>query len=275
MSKSGGEPSPLPLVFGINSTDSPKVVAQKILPILDVLENDLAVKLRRPVRVTFKVFRTYEESIQAFVDGAVDFGRLGPASYLLAKQQNPSIQLLAMENKSGKKRFEGLIVVRKDSPLQNLSDLKAKSFAFGSRVSTIGRYLAQLELMRAGICSKDLKNFDYLDRHDNVFTGVAMGRYDAGSLKESTFHKRNEKSDDLRILYRFENVTKPWLVRGGLDEEIYTALRSVMLDMKEQDAFKVLKINGFFQTNHQEYQVIEEAMLRADQFDHCPSDLAQ
>ncbi|MBF0448921.1 MAG: PhnD/SsuA/transferrin family substrate-binding protein [Magnetococcales bacterium] len=267
--KSYSEPAPLTLVFGINSTDSPKVIAQKIFPILDVLESDLERRLLRPVKIKFKVFRTYEESIKAFVDGAVDFGRLCPASYVLAKQQNPLIQLLAMENKNGQKRFNGLIIVRKDSSFQNLSDLKATNFAFGNRVSTIGRYLAQLELMKAGVCSKNLKKFDYLHRHDNVFTGVATGRYDAGSLKESTFHKRNEKNKDLRILYSFHNVTKPWLVRGGLDENIYHTLRLAMLDLKDQEAFKKLNIKGFFPSSHQEYKIIEEAMLNTDQFDNC------
>ena len=177
--------------FGINSTDSPKVIAQKILPILRAVESDLEERLKHPVTISFMVFRTYTESIKGFVDGVIDFGRLGPASYIIAKQQNPGIRLLAMENRKGKNRFNGLIVVKQESPLQTLSDLKGQKFAFGNKVSTIGRYLSQLELTNAGICAKDLAEFAYLRRHDNVFTAVATGRYDAGALKESTFYKRN------------------------------------------------------------------------------------
>ena len=129
-----GDHTPLTIKFGINSTDSPKVVAQKILPILAVLEKDLKKRLKRAVKITFKVFRTYDDSIKAFVDGSVDFGRLGPASYVLAKKQAPGINLLAMENRKGKKRFNGLIIVKKDSPLQALSDLKGQRFAFGNKI---------------------------------------------------------------------------------------------------------------------------------------------
>lgn len=128
-----------------------------------------------------------------------------------------------------------------------------------------------MELLNAGICSKDLASFDYLRRHDNVFTSVATGRYDAGSLKESTFHKRNNKNGDLRVLHSFHNVTKPWLTRAGFDEDIFKILRSVMLELENQKEFKTLKIRGFFPTSHKEYMMVEEAMSRVSEFDNCGS----
>jgi phosphonate transport system substrate-binding protein len=118
-----GGPPTLVLQFGINSTDSPKVVAQKILPILKVIEEELEKQINRSVQIKFKVFRTYDESIQAFVDSKVDFGRLGPSSYIIAKRKNPKIRLLAMENKKGKRTFNGLIIIRKNSPIKILSEL--------------------------------------------------------------------------------------------------------------------------------------------------------
>jgi|SaaInl7_135m_RNA_FD_contig_41_1362973_length_1315_multi_4_in_0_out_0_1 phosphonate transport system substrate-binding protein len=150
-----GPSKTISLKYGINSTDSPVVIAKKILPILKVLEGDLKKRLGQKVEIDFKVFRTYDNSVRAFVKGGVDFGRLGPASYVIAKRQNKNIRLLAMENRKGKKRFNGLIVVRKDSPLDKLSDLQGKNFAFGNKLSTIGRYLAQRELIKSGcLCQK-------------------------------------------------------------------------------------------------------------------------
>ncbi|MBF0453990.1 MAG: PhnD/SsuA/transferrin family substrate-binding protein [Magnetococcales bacterium] len=262
-------PSPLELQFGINSTDSPQVIAQKILPVLQVIEEGLEGRLQQPVKIHFKVFRTYHESIEAFVQGEIDFGRLGPSSYVLAKRKNPAIRLLAMENRKGKKSFQGLIVVRKERAMKGLSDLKGKRFAFGNKVSTIGRYLSQRELAKVGICAAHLAEHDYLQRHDNVFTAVASGRFDAGALKESTFYKRNKNNSPLKILHSFPNVTKPWLARAGLDEVVFNGLQSVILGLKAQVAFKKLKIEGFFPASQEDYLPIREAMLQVDRFESC------
>jgi phosphonate transport system substrate-binding protein len=123
-----------------------------------------------------------------------------------------------------------------------------------------------------GVCAKNLGKFAYLRRHDNVFNAVANGWFDAGALKESTFNKRNKKDPkELRILHSFPNTTKPWLVRSGLDDRIYNALKSALLEMNDQSAFKKLKIKGFFSAQHEEYKIIEEAIFKVDEFSKCGS----
>ena len=97
-----------------------------------------------------------------------------------------------------------------DSKFETLKDLKGASFAFGNINSTIGRYLAQSELLKEGIDNNALSKSEYLGCHDKVFKAVELGDFDAGSLKESTFKKLN-KDNQLRVLHRFENVTKPWV----------------------------------------------------------------
>lgn len=174
-----------------------------------------------------------------------------------------------MDNRKGKKTFNGLIIVNKKSPFQTLADLKGKKFAFGDEFSTIGRYLAQLELSKAGICAKDFAKFDYTGRHDNVFNGVNLGRYDAGALKESTFNKRNKKRGKLRVLHSFVNVTKPWLATEKMDDKIFAELKATLLALKEGPSLKELKIKGFFPATPADYDVIEEAMDKTVLFDTC------
>jgi len=106
-----------------------------------------------------------------------------------------------MEKQDGGKRFEGYIVVRRDSPIRTLADLKGKSFAFGDRNSTIGRFLSQELLQEAGVLERDFApdGIQYLGRHDIVFRAVEIGDFDAGALKSSTFDKMNKRGQ-LRIL---------------------------------------------------------------------------
>ncbi len=262
--------TPITIKFGINSTDSPTVVGQKFIPVVKHIEGEMAKLLKQPVKIEFKIFRNYEGPIKSITKGTSDFVRLGPASYIHAKRKNPNIKLIVMGNRKGKRTFNGLIIVPTESKIKTLAELKGKRFAFGDEISTIGRYLSQIELFKAGICAKDLAGYEYLGRHDNVYSAVALSKFDAGALKESTFNKRNKKSKKAKVLFSFPNVTKPWIAREGLDDRIYKALQTAFLTMKDKKALKKLKANGFFTTSHEMYKPIEEAMDRVDDFKNCP-----
>jgi phosphonate transport system substrate-binding protein len=210
---------PVELAFGVYSSDKATVMYKMFIPIVRHLQESAEDKLDCPVDIFIKIFRSYDEGIDALIKGDVDFVRFGPSSYILAKAKNPNISLLAMESKKGKKRFQGMIFVAKDSPIKNLKDVKGTCFAFGDHNSTIGRYLAQAELVKAGIYAHELKEHAYLGRHDKVVKAVLLGDYEVGSAKESTFNKYNKKSE-LRVIQPFDNVTKPWIAREGLDAEL-------------------------------------------------------
>lgn len=175
--------------FGIYTSDKPTVMYKKFKPILGYLQDQMGVD-QLEVDLKFKVYSSYSDCIDAIVKGKCDFVRFGPSSYILAKERNKDIRLLVMEHKKGEKRFKGIFITAKDSPIQSISELKGKSFAFGNENSTIGRYLSQAELVKSGIFSSDLKSFNYLGRHDKVALAVAVGNYDAGVVKENTFKKR-------------------------------------------------------------------------------------
>ena len=254
------------LVFGVYVSDKPTEMVRKFRPVLDALEASMSGELGEPVHIRMRVAGDYDTGIADLVTGAVDFARFGPASYVLAKQRNPELRILAVESESGTKVFYGIICVAEESPIRTLEDLRGRSFAFGSQRSTIGRYLSQNLLSRHGITAKDLAAYDYLGRHDRVGTAVARGRFDAGALKEGTFKKLVAKGAPIRAIASFPNVTKPWIARGGLAPEIFAALRAALLRMRDPTALKALKKDGFLEGRDDDYAVIRRAMASSDRF---------
>lgn len=254
------------LNFGVYTSDKPSVMVLKFRPVLNALTKSLEEKLGQPVKIRLQVSSGYAKGVEDLANGRVDFSRFGPASYIRAKKLNPGVQILAIESKSGQKIFNGVICVRTDSTIQSISDLKGKRFAFGNRQSTIGRYLSQNYLYERGIRAKDLGAFDYLGRHDKVGAAVASGKYDAGALKESTFNKLVKKGAPLRSIASFPNVTKPWIARKGLPENIFVALRESLLSLDDPAALKALKKNGFLAGNDGDYTVIRKAINKNSLF---------
>lgn len=249
------------LSFGVYASDKPSAMVRQFRPVLNVLEDRMTKLVGEPVEIRLQVAKTYEQGIDDLVLGKVDFARFGPASYIEAKDADAGVTILAVESKDGTKVFNGVIAVAKDSSAQSIEDLRGKSFAFGDQRSTIGRYLSQLYLLRHGIHAADLKHFDYLGRHDKVGYAVGSGQFDAGALKESTFNKLVDKGVPIRVIGRFPNVTKPWIARSGLDENVRKALQTALFQIKDEEALKALTKDGFLEGDDRDYAFIREAIL--------------
>jgi phosphonate transport system substrate-binding protein len=258
------------LTLGVYSWKKPTEVVRDFAPATAELTRLLTAEVGKPVVVTLRVFKTYDECLDKFVAGDVDFVRFGPASYVLAKQRNPKVQLLAAEQEDGKKRCKGVIAVRRDSPVRSLADLKGRKFAFGDENSTIGRYLSQAQLVKAGVHADDLADHNYLERHDKVFKAVEIGDYDAGAMHEATFEDLNEKGQ-LREILRFDNVGKPWVARAGLDQRQVAALRKALLGMTAEAPLQALKVHGFLPATDEDFVLVRDGMKLAERFVRTPT----
>lgn len=254
------------LVFGTYAADKPTATVRKYSAFLDFLARGVSEELNEPVSIRIKVARSYVEGIDDLAKGRVSFSRFGPASYVTVMKENPEIKIIAMESKGGGKRFNGVIVVHKDSAHQELADLTGQSFAFGDELSTIGRYLAQAHLLEAGISSAKLSHHEYLGRHDLVGQAVGAGRFQAGALKESTFKDLVKKEVPIRSLFVFENITKPWLAHPDIPPRVIEAMRNVMLAAENEATVQKIAKNGFLVGSDEDYQLVREAMESSQNF---------
>lgn len=253
--------------FGIYTSDKPSDMYKKFKSVINYLEKDLKTK-GIEAKISLKIYPTYDAAIEGLAKGEYDFARFGPASYILAKKMNENIKLLVMEINKGKKVFNGVFITHNNSGIKKLTDLEGKTFAFGSDKSTIGRYLSQSDLLKHGIGSSELKSFKYLGRHDKVALAVLNKDFDAGVVKEKTYKKYKNKYENksLLIIKTFENVTKPWVVKENMPENIYLALKSSMLELEDKKVLKVFKGDGFVETSDKEYNFVREGMNLSKRF---------
>ncbi|MDM8522265.1 phosphate/phosphite/phosphonate ABC transporter substrate-binding protein [Desulfococcaceae bacterium HSG8] len=256
------------ITFGCYTSDKPTTMYGKFNLIMDYLQKQLGSEgINADIKI--KIYPSYMKAIDALVKGDCDFVRFGPASYILAKSRNKNIRLLGMEHKNGEKTFKGIFITAKDSPVTSIKELKNRTFAFGSENSTVGRYLSQAELTKAGIRAGDLKSYKYLGRHDKVALAVAAGNYDAGVVKENTYKKYAE-SKGLRKIGEFLNVTKPWVVRENFDDKLFSALKKALLKLEDKNVLKSLKQHGFLSATDDDYAFVREGMRLSIEFGELP-----
>lgn len=243
------------LKFCLYTSDKPSDMIKMFKPITTYLENEINKE------VNIKIYPDYDVAIKAIANNDCDFARTGPASYILANDINSAIKVIAMEHKKGETFFNGVFIVPSNSTITKLTDFKNKSFAFGNDQSTIGRYLAQEQFVNAGIYAKDLKSYKYLGRHDIVANAVALGKYDGGVVKESTFKKFENKG--IKKIATFKNVTKPWVASESLSKEDFLSLKNALLKLKDKDTLKNLKIDGFLPSFDTEYDFVRDGMKKS------------
>lgn len=254
-----------PLLFGVYTHTRSTEMHKRMGPMQVYLQDALATHGIK-ANIQLKIFPSYNEAIEALAQGEVDFVRYGPASYVLAKERNPHIQLLAIESNQGSKMLKGVISVPKDSKIQSIQDLRGKRFAFGNRRSSTGRYMSQSALLHAGISAGELADYEYLGRHDKVAFAVAAGNYDAGVTNENTFNKY-AVSKGLRKILEFPSINRPWVARADLEQRIFGALQNALLELKDPQVLKTIKRSGLIPTEDKDYDQIRKAIAEAGNFD--------
>ena len=102
---------------------------------------------------------------------------------------------------------EGLIVVgKRDSPFQKLSDLKGKKVAHTAPSSNSGHMAPVALFPNEGLTPGKDYNILFSGKHDQSILGVSSGDYESAAVAPYVFHRMptcgHIKKDDFRLFYR-------------------------------------------------------------------------
>jgi hypothetical protein len=97
------------IVFGAYSSDRPSEMVAQIHPTLDAISKKMSEMHDEKVTFHMQFVPEYKKGVDLLVTRKFDIMRLGPASYVMAKKRAPEISILAMENKRGRKSYNGAI----------------------------------------------------------------------------------------------------------------------------------------------------------------------
>lgn len=180
--------------FGIVPQQSAKKLAQLWTPVLQHLSEVSGVEVKF---VTAKDIPTFEKRLAA---GEYDFAYMNPYHFTVFNEQ-PGYEAMAHQSE---KRIKGIVVVRKDSKVQDLTALDEQRIAFPSPAAFAATILPTANLAKMGI-DIDAK---YVSSHDSVYMAVSRGLLPAGGGIVRTFNKTDPAvRDTLRILWTSAGYT--------------------------------------------------------------------
>lgn len=210
--------------FGVIPRYNPLVMYKRYQPIMDYLTAET------PYRFELKISKDYPEAVRFLQEGVTQISSLGDVTFAEASLAYRAIPVLKPLNKNGIPFYRSAIIVRADSPLKNIKQLRGKSVAFGSSHSTSGNLIPRYLLWNNGVRIQDLKNWTNLQHHDAVAKAILKGQYDAGAVKDVVAEKY--RTHGLRILAWSDPIPAvPLVVRVDTPPAVVTALTQALLKL--------------------------------------------
>lgn len=212
------------ITFGVIPRFNPHVMYEYYQPLMDYLTR------KTPYNFQLRVGRTYMETIENLGKGGTDVAYLGGTTFALARHRFKTRALVKPRNPEGKSTYRSCIVVREDSPIKTLRDLKGKSLALGAKRSTTGSLIPSYLLVEAGIPMNALKELKHFPHHEYVAKAVLKGTCDAGAVKDVVAWKYSGKG--LRVIAASEELPNAPIAAGpSLPKEAEEALVRTLLEI--------------------------------------------
>lgn len=220
--------------LGVAPQQKPSVIHENWSPIIKAVSEGTGVALNL---LPSPDIPTFEQQVQK---QEYDFIYINP--YMFVQFAEPA-GYNAFANAKGKK-VKGILVVQKDSPLRNRSDLADKVVSFPK-----GAFAADL-LLRAGLKQEAIAvKPEYSRTHDQGFVEVLRGKYVACGGVMQTFNACSpEIKDSLRILWTSPGYTPHALAASGkvpaaTVEKIQQTMLAMSNDPNRVKLFKALEMD--------------------------------
>ena len=168
-------------------------------------------------KINFIKVTDYNAAVEAMRAGRADIAWYGGKTYIKAVEL-ANAEAFAAGVRPGEKDagYYTYFVVKKDSKIKKLSDIKGKILSLNSIGSTSGDLIPQVELAKINLFitnKNDFKNIYYAGSHDACLLAVLNNQADVCGMSSRNFEARladnTLKKNQVKIIHKSERVPPP------------------------------------------------------------------
>jgi len=245
-------------IFGVHPLHNPQQLQAVYGPLIDFLNAHIK-------EITFRLeasrnYAAYEEKLYA---GKFQFAL--PNSYQTILAEDRGYQIFGKMGDD--ENFKGIILTRKDSPIQKISDLKGQAISYPAPTALAATMLPQHFLLSQGLdINRDIQNH-YVGSQESSIMNVYLKKVAAGAtwpLPWKTFQKdRPDFAKELQV--KWETSTLPnngLVVHTTVPTPILTQVSQLLFELHKhsqgQEILARMPLSKFEKADHQTYQVVRD-----------------
>jgi phosphonate transport system substrate-binding protein len=223
-----------------------------MLPVYRFLADRIGRRLGRPVELV--VGRSFDQ----FEQGKADLGVICGLPYVwLADRQPPPVQLLAApvlagDRYGGRPVYYSDVIVRHDSPITCLEELRGRSWAYNEAASHSGHTVTLYSLVRLGARPGFLGPVVEAGYHRRAIRLVHAGVVDAAAIDSQVLaielRDHPDLADGLRVIGSFGPSTiQPVVAASRLPSRLKDPVRELLVELGDDPTARPALRHGFIQ----------------------------
>ena len=224
--------------------------------------------------IKFTMLSRYGNIIESFHEKKMDGAFWGSFTGAMAIKKFGMQPIARPVNLDGTSSYYGYILVRKDSGIKNISDMKGKSIAFVEKATTAGYVFPMAYFKENGI--KDIDKYFsehyFTGSHDAAIHALLNEKVDIACAKNTVYEilARDNPGikDELYIIARSSDVPSNGLglrkeLAYGVKEELKSALLNMHSDPEGKKVLKEFGVKQFIETGNDDYSPVFDLAERA------------
>ena len=222
---------PSVIVFAYTPVEDPAVYENAFRPFTEYLGKCMG------KRVVYYPVQSNPAEIEAMRSGRLTVAGFSTGPVGFAVNMAGAVPFAAKGTEKGVEGYNLIVIVKKASPFQKLSELKGKKFAHTSPSSNSGNLAPKALFPEQGLKPGEDYPIVYSGGHDKSVLGVDSGDYDAAAVASDVFERMvargTVKGDDFRIIYRSETFpSSGFAYAHDLKPEIAEKLKTCFYDFR-------------------------------------------
>jgi phosphonate transport system substrate-binding protein len=249
---------PAKLRLGVLPTEGGRDSKARFEALAMHLENELGV----PIEVQSAT--DYNGVITAMQNKHIEMAYFGPKSYTEAAEIAGAEAVVCELDEDKNPGYHGILISKKGSGIDQLDDIKGKTFCFTDPNSTSGCLVPSVLFYRDMKIKPEehFKEVSFSGSHGASMLMVKNGRVEVAATNDIDMNRMIEKGalkkDDFTILWTSELIPgAPMCIRKDMPESLKKAFTVAMLKVNEMpDLIAKLANGGYMKTDDKAYDVI-------------------
>lgn len=245
------------IIFAPHPLHNPLRLQEMFGPILDILN-----RRNKDIHFTLEASKNYTDFNQKVAERKLDVILPNPYQTLMAKKSGYSV----IGKMGDDQNFRGILLVRKDSNIKSIKDLKNKTISYPAASALAGSMMVQLYLQKHGIDVKKETTAKYVGSQESSILAVLHREVDAAATWPMTWNSYSAEKDvlkkELTVLFQTPSlINNSIMIKDGLDPKIVQEVKDVFLNLHNTEEGKAIldkiKLSKFEQATDSDYEKVQ------------------